>query len=414
MLKYANAFCYSFFLDSSDEDETSSFVRKKCLPVCVTKSLPALPERHSKKSPQVGSESLIESRTDSNVAAPSASHAGGDENGDPNLAQASTSYGPLNTVYYPRTPLLTSRKLESKKHSLGDSDSSSDENLYSSVSYPISGREFHEQTWTFEEGAFLLSRQDSCTGTGVSEAGSRGKKRRHSSSDCCSVPDEPSSSAHSFVTPELAGSVKVRNFVSVSSNSCSITDKSSDQEEGDLLCQKLKTVSGSSSTNVEVNCCQENDVSKASDSECERSSEADRTLYAPFHMNTRCKFNRVSRCNKYAGPHLFRHPHLEASDDSTISDLCIMSFAFKGNETDGTGYVRIVSPQLASARPELHTLVVKNYKMITDASLTFLLKLKSLRYLDVSGTSVTELGVLQFKLKRPDVEVISDYKGLPD
>jgi hypothetical protein len=410
MLKYANDFCYSIFLDSSDDDETSPFITKKCLPVCVTKSLPALPARHSKKSHQVRSRPLIESRTDPYRAAPSTSHLGGDENGDPNLAQASTSYGPLNTVFYPRTPLLTSRKPEPcKKHSSGDSDSSSDENLYSSVSCPISGHELHEQTWTFEEGAFLPTSQVSCTGISVSEAGSRGKKRRHSSSDHNSVPNEPSTSTHSFVTSESGNSFKVRNFVSVSSNSCSMTDKSSKQQEGDSLCQKLKTVSGSSSASVEVNNCQESDVSKANDSECGRSSKADLTLC----MNARCMFHGVPRCNKYMGPHLFRHPHLEPSNDSAISDLCIMSFVLKDSETDGAGYVRIISPQLASTRPELHTLVVKNYKMITDASLTYLLKLKSLRYLDVSGTSVTEVGVLQFKLKRPDVEVISDYKGLP-
>jgi hypothetical protein len=90
-----------------------------------------------------------------------------------------------------------------------------------------------------------------------------------------------------------------------------------------------------------------------------------------------------------------------------------MSFVLNDSETDGAGYVRIISPQLVSVRPHLHTLVVKNYKMITDASLTYLLKLNSLRYLDVSGTSVTESGVLQFRLKRPDVEVISDYTCLP-
>ncbi|XP_021933201.1 uncharacterized protein LOC110836384 isoform X1 [Zootermopsis nevadensis] len=399
------------FLDSSDDDETSPFMTKNRLPVCVSQSLPALPARHLKKSHQFGSTSLFELRTDPYRAAPSTSHPEGDENGDPNLPQASTSY----TVSYPRTPFLTSRKLEScKKHSSGDSDSSSDENVYSSVSCPVSGNELHEQTWTFEEGTLLPTNQVSCTGTSVSEAGSRGRKRRHSSGDHNSVPNEPCASTHSFVTSESDNSLKVRNFVSVSSNTCSMTDKSS-KLQGDSLCQKLKTISGSSSANLKVNCFQESDVSKENDTERGRSSKADLSVYAPFYMKPSwCKLHRVPRCNKYMGLRLFHHPHLEPSNNSTISDMCIMSFVLKDGETDGAGYVRIISPQVASTKPpELHTLVVKDYKMITDASLTYLLKLKSLRYLDISGTSVTEVGVLQFRLKRPDVEVISDYRGLP-
>jgi hypothetical protein len=405
MLKYVNDICYSYFFDSSDDDEV--YDHPKLLRICARKSLRAdLQARHSKKSHQVGSRSLIESRTDPYRAASSTSRQGGDENGVPNLIQASTSYEPVNTMSYPRTSSLTSRKVESsKKHSSRDSDSSSNESLYSSVSYPVSGHELHEQTWTFDEGAFLP--------TSVSETGRRGKKRRHSSSVHSSVPNEPSTSAHSFIASESANALKVKNFVSVTSKGWSMTDKSSKEQEGDPLCQRLKTVSGSSSASMEVNCSQESDVPRPNDSEHGRSSKADLTYCGQFYVNARRKFHRVSQCNRYFGPHLYHHPHIEPSNDSTISDLCIMSFVLKDNETDEAGYVRIMSPQLESSRPELHTLVVKNYKMITDASLTYLLKLESLRYLDVSGTSVTETGVLQFKLKRPDVKVISNYKDLP-
>jgi hypothetical protein len=90
-----------------------------------------------------------------------------------------------------------------------------------------------------------------------------------------------------------------------------------------------------------------------------------------------------------------------------------MAFVLKERDSAGSGYVWIVSPQAISARPQLHTLVLKNYRKITDKSLICLLRLNSLRYLDVSGTSVTKMGVLVFRLKRPDVEVISDYKDLP-
>jgi len=259
-----------------------------------------------------------------------------------------------------------------------------------------------------EDRSLLPISQVSC----VHKTEGRGKKRRHSSSYHTVSPNEPSTSAHSFIASKSSDSIISKN-VSDGSTSCCVNDKNSKPQDGYSLCQELKTVSHSSSPSVEVNCKQGTDVSKVYKSGQRRSCL--RTVHAcgPFDVGASRRFLRLRQRCGLPGLRVFRHHNVESSHESTISDLCVMSFVLKDSETDGAGYVRIISPQLVSARPHLHTLVVKNYKMITDASLTYLLKLNSLRYLDVSGTSVTESGVLQFKLKRPDVEVISDYKSLP-
>jgi len=375
----------------------------------LLKPLPVTAGRHSENTSSLDSRFLIKSISDTPNSCRLSSSMGTDENGDPNLPQASTSYGTLN-VSSPPGPSNTVQKVESlKKHSLRDSDSSSDENC-SSVSLPASGSELREQAWTMEERSLLPINQVSC----VHKTEGRGKKRRHSSSDHTITPNEPSTSARSFIASKSTDSIISKN-VSGGSTSCSVSDKNSKLQDGYSLCQELKTVPHSSSPSVEVNCKQGTDVSKVYKSGQRRSCL--RTVHAsccgPFDVGVNRRFRRLLRCCRYPGTHVFHHHNVESIHESTISDLCVMSFVLKDSETDGAGYVRIISPQLVSARPHLHTLVVKNYKMITDASLTYLLKLNSLRYLDVSGTSVTETGVLQFKLKRPDVEVISDYKSLP-
>lgn len=318
----------------------------------------------------------MESRSNPSTLCCLASHVERDENGDSYLPQASTSYGGMNIVLNLPGPSHSGTKVESlKKHPLGDSDSSSDENLFSSVAFPISGPEMHKQTWTSEEGSHIPTSQASCMS--ASEAGCRGKKRRHSSSDHSLTSNEPSTSTHSFIE----------------SPGCSINDVNRKLKDGDSLCQKPRTVSDSSSGSTqEVNCRQASDVSKTNSSKQGRSLRADDSL-----------------CGRS-----FHCPHQESTAESLISDVCTMAFVLKEqHESDGSGYVRIVSPQAVSARPQLHTLVVKNYRKITDKSLRCLLRLNSLRYLDVSGTAVTQRGVLEFQLKRPDVEVISDYRDLP-
>ena len=374
----------------------------------LLKSLPVTVGRQSENTSSLDSRFLIETINDAPKSCCLSSRMGTDKNEDPNLPQASTSYGTLN-VSSPPGPSNTVQKPESlKKHSLRDSDSSSDENC-SSVSLPASGSELREQAWTMEERSLLPINQVSC----VHKTEGRGKKRRHSSSDHTITPNEPSTSARSFIASKSTDSIISKN-VSGGSTSCCVGDKNSRPQDGYSLCQELKTVSHSSSPSVEVNCKQGTDVSRSYKLGVRRSClrPVPDACCGPFDVGASRRFRRLLRCCRYPGSHVFHH-NVESIHESIISDLCVMSFVLKDCETDGAGYVRIISPQLVSARPHLHTLVVKNYKMITDASLTYLLKLNSLRYLDVSGTSVTESGVLQFKLKRPDVEVISDYKCLP-
>jgi hypothetical protein len=262
------------------------------------------------------------------------------------------------------------------KHPLGDSDSSSDENLFSSVDSPISGPEMHKQIQTFEEGSLVPTSQASSTS--ISEAGNRGRKRRHSSSDHSLTSNEPNMATHALTE----------------SPSCSINDMNSKVQEGDSVHQKPSMASPSSSASSggteEVNFGHEGDVSKARDSEQER-------LYREYLYQS----------------DFFGSPRRVSPPESLISDVCTMAFVLKDHERDGSGYVWIVSPQAVSARPQLHTLVLKNYRKITDKSLACLLRVNSLRYLDVSGTSVTRRGVLEFQLKRPDVEIISDFRDLP-
>jgi hypothetical protein len=50
---------------------------------------------------------------------------------------------------------------------------------------------------------------------------------------------------------------------------------------------------------------------------------------------------------------------------------------------------------------------------ITDASFEYLEKIASLKYLNLSKTSVTEEGIKEFQKKRPDVRVYSDFGDFP-
>ncbi|KAJ8892018.1 hypothetical protein PR048_004583 [Dryococelus australis] len=59
--------------------------------------------------------------------------------------------------------------------------------------------------------------------------------------------------------------------------------------------------------------------------------------------------------------------------------------------------------------PQLHTLVIRYYPHVTDKTLIMLLRISSLRYVDVTGTKVTEKGVEGFRRIRPDVTVVSDF-----
>ncbi|XP_015125808.1 uncharacterized protein LOC107047545 isoform X1 [Diachasma alloeum] len=60
--------------------------------------------------------------------------------------------------------------------------------------------------------------------------------------------------------------------------------------------------------------------------------------------------------------------------------------------------------------PDLKTLVVRNYPLVTNQSLVHLAaNAMSLQYLDVTGTGVTADAVATFKTQKPDVTIISSF-----
>ncbi|KAH0535387.1 uncharacterized protein LOC123267049 isoform X2 [Cotesia glomerata] len=64
-------------------------------------------------------------------------------------------------------------------------------------------------------------------------------------------------------------------------------------------------------------------------------------------------------------------------------------------------------PRICS-NPILQTLVVRNYPKVTDASLKHLAEhIHNLKYVDLTGTSITRQGVENFKCLRPNVKLIS-------
>lgn len=58
---------------------------------------------------------------------------------------------------------------------------------------------------------------------------------------------------------------------------------------------------------------------------------------------------------------------------------------------------------------KLHTLVARNFKLVTDATLNELHFAQSLRYLDLKGTQITHHGAETFRSSRPDVTLITSY-----
>lgn len=90
-----------------------------------------------------------------------------------------------------------------------------------------------------------------------------------------------------------------------------------------------------------------------------------------------------------------------------ISDRGICSFGFPRNPVQrGVVWIR------AEARPPdtyVEKLVIRHYKAVTDVSLNHLSQCTpNLVYLDITGTSVTEVGVRSFKDEKPNCYIVSD------
>lgn len=58
---------------------------------------------------------------------------------------------------------------------------------------------------------------------------------------------------------------------------------------------------------------------------------------------------------------------------------------------------------------KLHTLVARNFNLVTDATLNELHFAQSLRHLDLKGTQITQQGAETFRSSRPDVTLITSY-----
>ncbi|XP_067011948.1 uncharacterized protein [Anabrus simplex] len=82
----------------------------------------------------------------------------------------------------------------------------------------------------------------------------------------------------------------------------------------------------------------------------------------------------------------------------------------------GVENIRIVRLVAYEAPPvnssKLQHLVVRNFIGVGDTSLFYLARVSSLRFLDITGTSVTRTGVHFFKNERPEVRVISDFDDI--
>lgn len=91
-----------------------------------------------------------------------------------------------------------------------------------------------------------------------------------------------------------------------------------------------------------------------------------------------------------------------------ITDRGICSFGQSTNNS-AHGLVWIRSEQ-RSPTTLLESLIVRDYKCVTDTSLQHLSSCAPhLKFLDVIGTEVTKDGVEKFKLQKPECRVISSF-----
>ncbi|EZA58040.1 F-box/LRR-repeat protein [Ooceraea biroi] len=74
------------------------------------------------------------------------------------------------------------------------------------------------------------------------------------------------------------------------------------------------------------------------------------------------------------------------------------------------GMIIVQEDRRISNKPNLKTLVVRNYPRVTNSSLIHLaLNASRLEYLDVTGTSVTREGVVAFKSQKANVKIVSSF-----
>ncbi|XP_055598042.1 uncharacterized protein LOC129747727 [Uranotaenia lowii] len=92
---------------------------------------------------------------------------------------------------------------------------------------------------------------------------------------------------------------------------------------------------------------------------------------------------------------------------SLVSDRGICAYGVSRHELQAAFVREFFRPNMTS----LERLLVRNYKLVTDTSLDHLESAApNLRLLDVTGTSVTEEGVRNFKQARPNCIILSDFE----
>ncbi|XP_012270777.1 uncharacterized protein LOC105694556 isoform X2 [Orussus abietinus] len=112
---------------------------------------------------------------------------------------------------------------------------------------------------------------------------------------------------------------------------------------------------------------------------------------------------------------IIEHGFENNSERCLISDraICALgSYACDRRVVDNSvpGGILVEEDRRIFNNPNLKTLVVRNYPLVTNQSLVHLaLNASNLEFLDVTGTAVTKAGVQTFKGKRPNVKLISSF-----
>lgn len=89
-----------------------------------------------------------------------------------------------------------------------------------------------------------------------------------------------------------------------------------------------------------------------------------------------------------------------------VTDRGLCGFGVvRNNVQEGIIWIR---GEQRSADTLIERLVVRNYRSVSDVTLRHLANsAPNLRYLDVTGTSVTSHGIKRFKAARPNCKVVS-------
>lgn len=93
-----------------------------------------------------------------------------------------------------------------------------------------------------------------------------------------------------------------------------------------------------------------------------------------------------------------------------ITDLAVTSFGGSVNEWNSMGYIVMFMEHFEGFKPSSLTIIeLQDFKNVSDTSLRHCASCLKLKRLNVRGTSCTLKGLLDFKSKRPNVLVSSDF-----